>query len=398
MHIITLLVNLYFGVFFALVLAVSFASWTYRRRSLAGRNETRFLIVIPAHDEEKGIGATVTSCLGANYPPERFDVLVIADNCTDDTAGAARRAGANVAERRDHEKKSKGYALEFFFDRLIQSHEADRYDAVIVVDADTQIENDLLLRFARTLAEGADWIQAYYSVSNPDSSQRTRLMTYAFSLINGVWLLGVDRLGLSSALRGNGMCFSMPGLRRFPWKAYGLAEDLEFSWLLRIAGERVRFLPDARVYGEMVSAGGDAAVSQRQRWEVGREVLCKTMTVPLLKSRHLDIVKKLVYLVDLYMPTLSRLAIYLLACLVFNVVAVKFYGLSYYLLIASAVQLFALFLYCISAFFVMGLPWRYAAELLHAPSYALWKMSLVFRKKPSQWVRTAREGGQASKG
>lgn len=398
MHIIALLINLCFCVFFAFVLAVSLASWTYRRRSGAGHNATRFLIVIPAHDEEEGIGATVTSCLGVDYPPERFDVCVIADNCTDGTAEAGRRAGANVVERYDQEKKSKGYALEFFFDQLTQGADGSRYDAVIVVDADTRIDNDLLLRFSRALAEGADWIQAYYTVSNADSSPRTRLMTYAFSLINGVWLLGIDRLGLSSALRGNGMCFSMPGLRRFPWKAYSLAEDLEFSWLLRIAGERVRFLPEARVYGEMVSSGGAAAVSQRQRWEVGRQVLRKTMTVPLLTSHHLGIGKKLAYLIDLYMPTLSRLASYLLLCLVVNVVAVRFYGMSYYLFLASLLQFVVLSFYCASAFFVMALPWRYAAELMHAPSYTFWKLSLFFRKKPSQWVRTAREGGHASKG
>jgi cellulose synthase/poly-beta-1,6-N-acetylglucosamine synthase-like glycosyltransferase len=399
MQIIAILFNLYFGAFFAFVLAVSVAAWTYRKRSVAvGGNQSRFRIVIPAHDEERGIEATVASCLGANYPPDRFDVLVIADNCTDNTAGAARRAGANVIERHDQEKRSKGYALEFYFERLIESDDADRFDAVVVVDADTRIDQDLLSRFSRALAEGTDWAQGYYSVSNADSSQRTRLMTYAFSLINGVWLLGIDRLGLSSALRGNGMCFSLAGLRRFSWKAYGLAEDLEFSWLLRIAGERVRFLPDARVYGEMVSGGGDAAVSQRQRWEVGREVLRKTMTGPLLKSPHLGLLKKLFYLLDLYMPTLSRLTMYVLVCLIFNTVAVRFYGINQYLLVVNALQVITLGIYCVSAFFVMGLPWRYAAELMHAPAYALWKMSLVLRKKPSQWVRTAREGGQASKG
>jgi cellulose synthase/poly-beta-1,6-N-acetylglucosamine synthase-like glycosyltransferase len=390
---VAVVLQIYLGVVCLFVLAVTLASWTRRRpAAMPGGAEARFLFVIPAHDEEAGIGATVASCLAVRHPRERFDVLAIADNCTDGTAQAARAAGARVVERHDPEKRSKGYALEYLFAQLERDGDAERYDAVVVVDADTRVDPDLLAHFARALAGGADWIQGYYSVSNPDSSRRTRLMTYAFSLFNGVWLLGLDRLGLSVSLRGNGMCFTLRGLRRQPWRAYGLTEDLEFSWLLRVAGERVRFLPEARVYGEMVSAGGAAAVSQRQRWEVGRGALRRAMAGPLARSSCLTPSRKLLSFLDLFMLPLSPLAALLVAGLALDGLLVGAFGLSRALLAADAFHFATLALYAATPFFVLGLPARYLKDLVHVPSYVLWKAFVALRKKPAGWVRTVREG------
>ncbi len=138
-------------------------------------------------------------------------------------------------------KKSKGYAIEFLLDSLGRSGELDSLDAVVIVDADTTIDPNLLRSFDQALRRGHDWIQAYYTVANPDQSWRTRLMTYAFSMFNGVMQLGQNALGSSAGFKGNGMCFSTRGLRRRPWKSYGLVEDMEYSWTLRVAGEKILF-------------------------------------------------------------------------------------------------------------------------------------------------------------
>src|SRR5437764_507896 len=100
--------------FFAFLGLVEVAALAGRK---AGRSPTtggrsRFLIVIPAHDEEGAIASTVRSCRGLDYPPELFSIWVIADNCTDATAGEAREAGAAVVERSDPTLRSKGHALE----------------------------------------------------------------------------------------------------------------------------------------------------------------------------------------------------------------------------------------------------------------------------------------------
>lgn len=200
------------------------------------RGLPRFLVVIPAHDEEGGIAESVKRALSVGYPTDGIEVLVIADNSTDGTAEKAREAGARVLERSDLSRRSKGYAIEYLIDTLRVSGEFDPRDALVILDADSTVHHDLLSVFARCIESGEDWVQCYDCVGNADQSWRTRLIAYAFSLINGVTLLGQNALGLSAALRGNGMCLTTRGLRRVPWKTHGLTEDLEYSWAVRIAG------------------------------------------------------------------------------------------------------------------------------------------------------------------
>lgn len=365
---------------------------------------TRFIFVIPAHNEESGIAGTVKSCLESHYPESLRSVWVIADNCTDSTASRAIEAGAQVFERFDATKKSKGYALECFFETM------STFDAAVIVDADTLVDPVALNDFDARVRAGQDWIQGYYGVTNADSSWRTKLMTYALALFNGVWLWGQDACGLGCALRGNGMCFSREGLRRQPWRAYGLAEDLEFSWLLRLAGERVHFSPKARVYGEMVSRGGQAAASQRQRWEEGRAELKLRFAPELWQSTRLGWFKKCVALCDLFAPPLSRIvgawviSVALIVAYVFlawerpietqstwalapEVARAAFAALVTLQGTIGACLLF----YLASPFVLLELPIRYLKALCMAPAYIVWKASIALRKKPASWVRTQRE-------
>jgi cellulose synthase/poly-beta-1,6-N-acetylglucosamine synthase-like glycosyltransferase len=383
--------------FFAMMALVTLAALVGGRPDAARRDSPnprpRFLIVIPAHDEETGVSMTVESCRAVEYEPTDFAVIVIADNCTDATAHVARAAGAEVFERHDPDRRSKGYALEDFFTWAVQAGRFDRVDAIVAIDADTVVDPDLLAAFAFAVHAGIDWAQGYYSVSNPESSWRTRLLTYAFSLFNGVWLLGQDRLGLSVGFRGNGMCFSTRGLARMPWRAYGLVEDQEFSWMLRLAGERVRFLPTARVYGEMVLRG-HAAVSQRRRWEEGREALRARFLRPLLASKALGPVGKSLVLIDLYFPPLTRLVAGLLAAMTVHLAARLLPGFvpaSRWLVPPHLFMTLTMVGYAATPFLTLGLPLRYLASLTALPYFAVWKLFAASRARTTAWVRTQRE-------
>ncbi|WP_435011800.1 glycosyltransferase family 2 protein (plasmid) [Tundrisphaera lichenicola] len=354
----------------------------------------RFLIVIPAHDEEGVIASTVQSCRALSYPAELFTTWVIADNCTDGTAGAARQAGASVVERQAPDLRSKGHALEYFFSEIPEGRPESGYDAVVLIDADTVVDPGLLDTFGKALNQGQDWVQGYYTVRNPDASWRTRLMTYAFSLANGVWMLGLDRLGLSVGLKGNGMCFSSRGLRRFPWRAYGLVEDMEFALMLRTRGERVHFLPEARVFGEMVSRGGPGAASQRRRWEAGRRALRGKFAGPLARSESIGVYRKTMYLLDLFFPPLVSLALGL--AMAFSLALAHLVGngsgrLVEGLLVAQVAMAILLSAYAISPTVVMGLPLRYLGSLVALPYYAAWKIAVAAGRGPRSWVRTPRE-------
>ena len=383
----------YFG-FLAVVTAAALSRRLWQRRTASVMNgRSRFLVVIPAHNEAPNIAATVTSCRALAYDHEAFRIIVVADNCTDATARAARDAGAETLERTDPEHRSKGHALEFFFHHLDATGQGGTYDAVVVIDADTIVAPDLLVQFSKALAGGADWVQSYYSVSNPDRSWRTRLLTYAFSLFNGVWLLGQDCLGLSVGFRGNGMCFSARGLSRVPWKAYGLVEDQEFSWMLRAAGERVRFLPGTGVFGEMVSRG-KAAVSQRNRWEHGRSALVSRFFFPILASKKLGIFTKTLALLDLTFPPMMRLAnLFLLAVSIHPLASIfpSLYTPAVRLFPIHSAMALTFSVYAMSPFLSIGLPWKYFASLSAVPYYVAWKALATFRVRTCSWVRTQRE-------
>ncbi len=313
--------------YFAYIGLVAAAAIVGRRRleqTGAESATARFLIVIPAHDEQDGIAETVGSCRSVDYDPRLVRVLVIADNCTDGTAEAARRAGAEVFERSDASRRSKGYALE---DTLTPATLADA-DAVVVVDADTLVDPGLLPAFAGAIASGSDWIQCYYTVRNPDASWRTRLMTYAFSLFNGVSLLGQEGLGLGAGFKGNGMCFTARGLARVPWQASGLVEDLEFTWRLHALGETIHFLPECRVLGEMVSSGGRAASDQRRRWEAGRRGIPRKYLRTVVGSPVLGVYRKLMYVIQMTCPPLATLAVGLALVAGIHVAAVFAPGLA----------------------------------------------------------------------
>jgi cellulose synthase/poly-beta-1,6-N-acetylglucosamine synthase-like glycosyltransferase len=389
--------NLFVMPFFLFLLVTSLAALVAGRDKLSRTApSSRILVVIPAHNEETGIAATVESCLASDYPSLLYGVLVIADNCTDRTAALAAGAGARVVERVDSAKKSKGYAIEFLIDSLARSGELASLDALVFFDADTTIDRTLLRCFDERLRAERDWIQCYYTVANPDESWRTRLLTYAFALYNGVLLLGAETLGASAGFKGNGMCFSTRGLRRRPWKCYGLVEDMEYSWTLRVAGEKIAFERRACVYGAMVGSDGAAAASQRQRWESGRSQITRKYLWPLIASNELGGWDKLMAVCELLLPPMAYLAIIYGSIVALDAVAISWLGASGsrvsipFLVACSLVMTAALFYYAVSPFLALGLPWRYARSVALFPFYMAWKLIIARGGPPQEWVRTAR--------
>ena len=376
-----------------------FLGWlTYkgRRRSLSttqvnslSASQPKLLVVVPAHDEEGSISITIQSVLAVDYPKECFQVLTLADNCSDRTAEIAEAVGASVYIRTDTLRRGKGFALEDGFSKILNDPKFSEMEGFLVLDADSTVASDVLKQFASALQRGADFIQCYSSVGNPDASIRTRLLSYAFSLFNGVYLKGLDQGGLGGHLRGNGMGFSRKGYMRRPWSASSLAEDLEFSWRLRLKGERVWYLGEAVIYAEMPSQSG-ASISQRARWEHGRAYLKKEYTKAIFQV-EVPFLKRLCWLIDLWMPSLS-----ILCGIVFlsSLILVGMYQAYDCLTITSfiaLVNLLSLLAYLMSPFFIMKLPFKYLTSLWFAPYYALWRFGVLLKKKPQEWIRTARE-------
>ena len=349
----------------------------------------RFAMLVPAHNEAVGIGATVASLLAVDYPAPLRRVVVIADNCSDETAALARAAGAEVLERHDADKRGKGYALEYAFAQL-----AD-IDAVIVVDADTLVTSNILIAFARRFAAGAHALQAEYGVRNPDASWRTRLIVVALGIFHVLRSLARERMGVSCGLRGNGMGFSAEALRRVPHNAYSLVEDLEYGIRLADAGYRVEFVHEARVLGEMVS-GEKASVSQRRRWEQGRALMLKQHLRPLFARAFRE--RSKLYLdmaFDVLVPPLATVAVGCVLALVVAFTWAAHLGVFTVSLGVATACAASVAIYVLRGVALSGAGWGGYAALAAAPFYVLWKLSLLVRRdknKKREWVRTSREG------
>jgi len=213
------------------------------------------------------------------YPSSLFEVHVVADNCSDRTAAIAQDAGAIVHRRDIPDAPGKGPALMWLLDRLPQGGPGD---AIVIVDADTLVDPNMLASFASNFANGATAVQGHYAVRGEGGGGEVDLRSAAFAVRHLVRPAGRVRLGGSSSLYGNGMAFDERIARRFPWSAH-LTEDLEMGLRLLLAGERVEFAPGALVRGEMPDSL-KGAESQHERWEAGRRSVARRYGPRLLDA------------------------------------------------------------------------------------------------------------------
>ncbi len=359
------------------------------------------VVVVPAHDEELVLAATLGSLRAQNYPAACYEVVVVADNCADATSAIARAHGAIVLERVDPQQRGKGYALDWAFSHLL--HAPVPADAYVIVDADTWAAPDFLTRMTERLttdtdADGLCALQGRYGVLNSGEGWRAALMTAAFDLVNHVRPLGRDRLGLGVGLKGNGMAFTRATLQQARWRGDSVTEDLDYGLdLARNLGLRVRYVPEARVLAQMPTSAKQAT-SQRQRWETGRYKLVRERALPLLWEgirRRRALLCDAAW--DLLMPPLAELCGLLALWLTLIGFGAYLGWLPHALLWAQAATLCAVGLagYVLGGLRLAGAPAEAYAALLRAPFYAVWKVCLYARprqttKAGDEWVRTAR--------
>lgn len=225
-----------------------------------------FALVVAAHNEETVIADIIESFEHVDYPRELFDIFVIADNCSDKTATISREKGAKVYERFDREKRGKGYALEWMFDKIFKMEK--RYDAVAVFDADNLISKNFLLEMNRILCKGYKVVQGYLDSKNPNDTWITGSYSISFWSSNRMFQLSRNNLGLSNQLGGTGFCIETETLKRLGWGATCLTEDLEFTCKLVLNGYKVGWAHDAVIYDEKPLTLAQSW-AQRKRWMQG---------------------------------------------------------------------------------------------------------------------------------
>jgi cellulose synthase/poly-beta-1,6-N-acetylglucosamine synthase-like glycosyltransferase len=351
----------------------------------------RFDVIVPAHNEAAVLMRVIGSLQKLDWPSDRFRIIVVADNCTDATAQVAVSAGAHVLERRDPDRRGKGYALDFAFR---SSRSRGWADAVVVIDADADVSPNLLEAFARRIERGAEAVQAHYGVSNTLSSWRTRLLSIAKAAFHLVRSRARERLGTSCGIRGNGWCVTHRLLERVPYQAFSLTEDLEYGIALGIAGYRVHYADEAHADAEMVSRERDAR-KQRQRWERGRFQLIRSRTVPLLcEAWRQPSLVCLDLALDLLVLPLSYVVLNVAVLLVSAAgLALWYPGLHAWVWLGAGCAL-ALVVHILRGWQLSGTGTQGLLDLARAPLFLGWKILLMTSRErtSTEWVRTKREG------
>lgn len=257
-------------------------------KPLIEKKNNRFMAIIPAHNEEAVVGNLVESLKNQNYDSELYDIYVIADNCTDNTAKVARDAGAIVYERFDTTRKTKGYALQWFLDQKIK--EDAPYDAFCIFDADNIVDKNFLKAMNKKLCQGEDVVQGYRDIKNPTDSWVTAGYAIFYWTMHRFYHLARYNLGLSPLLNGTGFMVKFDVIKPNGWDTETLTEDIEFSLKRIIKGRKLGWATDAIVYDEQ-PVGFRQSWKQRTRWTVGHmqciEKYTKSLAVAVKEHKTL---------------------------------------------------------------------------------------------------------------
>jgi cellulose synthase/poly-beta-1,6-N-acetylglucosamine synthase-like glycosyltransferase len=377
------------------LLIVTLAAYLFRKKVDYGGRPLRLAVVIPAHNEEAHIGQTISCVQASSYPKGSYFVFVIADNCDDRTEEIALRAGARVFRRTDPARRGKGQALDWFLRGHLSAYSAA--DAVVMVDADTEVHPDFLKEIAASLKHPkVHAAQGYYGVSNASAHWRSGLVSAAFHVFNHLRPAGHNCLGGTAGLRGNGMGFRK-ALLRHGWPAYSIVEDYEFSVRLLLDGIVVHYNPDAMVFSDM-PVERKVAETQRLRWEGASRQMRGTFIRLILKRLMKEPAPRYVdALLNSFVPPLALLVLGQSVCL--GAALALQSRLAAPLACCLAVDIF----YVLSGLVLRrarAVEWR---SLLWAPFYVLWKIPLYIKMRkadPTVWKRTKRpselRGGQRS--
>jgi cellulose synthase/poly-beta-1,6-N-acetylglucosamine synthase-like glycosyltransferase len=348
----------------------------------------RIAVLMPAHNEASIIATTLRSVKPQLASSDRL--VVVADNCSDDTKLVAIAEGAEVIVRTDLARRGKGYALDYGVRHL----ELDPPQILIVIDADCLVAPDTIDTLARVSARASRPVQALYLMYAPkDSGLRLRIAEFAFLVKNKVRPLGLRRLGLPCQLMGTGMAFPWTCISTAALATGHIVEDLKLGIDLARAGTPPTFCAEALVTSQF-AASSEGSQSQRTRWEHGHLGLIVSDTPRLLLESVFTLDLKLLALaLDLSIPPLALLA--LMNALVWIMSASFFLVTKHQTpLIIASTSIVLLALSALLSWTGYGRHILSLGNLIYAVFYAIMKVPLYAKflvARQLDWVRSKRD-------
>lgn len=351
-----------------------------------GATAPRLLLLVPAHDEELLLPACLASVKAMAYPADRVGVVVIADNCRDRTAAIARAAGVRCLERRAPHDPGKPRAIAWALSQVCVTD----YDAVVIVDADTEVDREFAAQLATAAPLAGKALQPFNGVSNPGENALTRMGALLSAANHGAAYVLKTRAGVSVPLSA-GMCIGSNVLATYGWTVNSLSEDWELYALLTERGVPVEGVSGARIRAQE-AASLQTSASQRRRWTAGKVAVLRRYAWPLLCSPRAGVARKLDAIAEL-----SAVGPVLQACVVGVAVTIAvllrppgWEGIA----TALASSLLRPFIYTGVALASDPEPGRAVRAFAFLPFYAAWRvytaLAGVALRGAQPWVRTAR--------
>ena len=347
----------------------------FKEKKLIKNKKHKFMMILPAHNEASVIGALIESLQALDYPKELYDIYVIADNCTDNTAQIAKDLGAIVYERFDEKKKTKGFAMQWFLNQKIKEN-AD-YDAFCVFDADNVVDKNFLNAMNKKLCQGEEIVQGYRDIKNPADSWISAGYALFYWMMNRFYHLARYNLGLSPLINGTGFMVDFNLIKPTGWDTITLTEDIEFSLKNIAKGRKLGWATDAIVYDEQPTEFKQSW-SQRSRWTVGHLQCMKYYTKDLaegvLEYRTLMNFDGFLYLMGIPMMIVTFLL------LAINTIIFLADGMSAGALIFNYIK------YLVATFIVPVLTAIFVMIIEKKPIKKMWKGILLYPVFMASWI------------
>lgn len=281
-----------------------------KEKPLLVNKKHKFMAIICARNEESVIGNLIDTLQQQKYPKELLDIYVIADNCTDNTAGVAKEKGAIVLKRFDETKKTKGYALQWFLNQKVKE-DAD-YDAFCVFDADNIVAPDFIEKMNVKLCQGEQVVQGYRDIKNPSDNWITAGYALFYWTMNRFYHLARYNLGLSPLINGTGFMVRFDIVKKEGWNTKTLTEDIEFSLISMSKGRKLGWAVDAVVYDEQ-PLEFKASWKQRTRWTIGHLQCIKEHSKELVdeykEKKNMVVLDGILYLLGIPMFLITLILI-----------------------------------------------------------------------------------------
>lgn len=371
-------------------LFISMFGWIKRKEVPASSFPAvnRFAVIVAAHNEEKVVGGVIRSLKALKYPKELYDIYVIADNCTDNTAKVAAENGALVHERFDEARKGKGFSMEWMFKRLFEMDK--QYDAIAIFDADNLASPNFLMEMNKRLLQGHKVIQGYLDSKNPHDSWISGNYAISYWISNRIFQLPRYYLGLNCGLGGTGFVMATDVIKKFGWGATCLTEDLEFSLKLVLNGMKVSWSHEAVIYDEK-PLKLKQSWRQRKRWMQGHcdcaSRYLKKLFVKALKERDMVSLDSCVYLIQPFIIVANGVSV------LFGVFKyISSFEFNMYTILFTILVVFVTYLSIIFVMMEGKLDLKIFAYFITYPLYSITWIPIIIQgfihRKQKVWVHT----------